>query len=71
MYINACNDIYCKTICKNNKNLFQFFYKDVIKCLISKKITNSNSAILAKSSIRLMNAMYLSLKKNKVINLSK
>ena len=56
---------------KNNKNLFQFFYKDVIKSLISKKITNSNSAILAKPSIRLMNAMYLSLKKNKVINLSK
>ena len=60
-----------KLICKNNKNLFQFFYKDVIKSLISKKITNSNSAILAKPSIKLMNAMYLSLKKNKVINLSK
>jgi predicted dehydrogenase len=60
-----------KLICKNNKNLFQFFYKDVINSLISKKITNSNSAILAKPSIRLMNAMYLSLKKNKVINLSK
>jgi predicted dehydrogenase len=60
-----------KLICKNNKNLFKFFYKDVIKSLISKKITNSNSAILAKPSIRLMNGMYMSLKKNKVINLSK
>ena len=47
--------------------MHQFFYKDVIKSLISKKITNSNSAILAKPSIRLMNAMYLSLKKNLTI----
>jgi predicted dehydrogenase len=60
-----------KIICKNNENLYQFFYKDVIKSLISKKITNNNSSILAKPSIRLMNAMYSSLKKNKVINLSK
>jgi predicted dehydrogenase len=60
-----------KIICKNNKNLYKIFYKEVTKSLISKKITNINSAISAKPSIRLMNGMYLSLKKNKAINLSK
>ena len=60
-----------KLICKNEKNLYQFFYKDVIKSLISKKISNSNSAILAKPSIKLMNSMYSSIKKNKAIKVSK
>jgi predicted dehydrogenase len=57
-----------KKICTNNKNLFKLFYKDVIKSLVSIKKTNNNSAVLAKPSIRLMNAMYMSLKKNRIVN---
>jgi len=57
-----------KKICANHKNLFELFYKDVIKLLVSKKTINNNSAMLAKPSIRLMNAMYMSLKKNRKIN---
>jgi hypothetical protein len=58
-----------KKICKNNNNLFKLFYKDVIQLLVTKKKINNNSAILAKPSIRLMNAMYVSLKKNRIVNI--
>ena len=58
-----------KKICTNSKNLFKLFYKDVIKSLVYKKKTNNNSAVLAKPSIRLMNAMYMSLKKNRIVNI--
>jgi UDP-N-acetyl-2-amino-2-deoxyglucuronate dehydrogenase len=58
-----------KKICKNNNNLFKLFYKDVIQLLVTKKKINNNSAMLAKPSIRLMNAMYVSLKKNRIVNI--